>query len=102
LQRVTAGASPRADGGKSNRLQELISDEPTLAVSEYALGYTDTVRAAAPLPQYLAFVYGGYVSEGHERQLDVDTAARLVDRDAAAYPQWEPDALYAALRGGHA
>jgi hypothetical protein len=80
-----------------------------LAVSNYALGYVDTIRARAPLPQYLAAVYGGVL-------VDVDTPPRLniwvpsptenagtregaVDVLAPLYPQWEPDAIYAALRG---
>jgi hypothetical protein len=76
-----------------------------LSLSHYALGYTDTVRARAPLPQYLAAVYGGSL-------LDVDPAPSLnvwvpgdqaftpemaVDLLAPVYPQWEPDALYSAL-----
>jgi hypothetical protein len=81
----------------------------TLSLSNYALGYVDTIRARAPLPQYLAAVYGGVL-------VDVDTPPRLniwvpsptenagtregaVDVLAPLYPQWEPDAIYAALRG---
>jgi hypothetical protein len=77
-------------------------------VSHYALGYVDTVRARAPLPQYLAAVYGGVL-------LDVEsppslniwvpgpsenpfTAESAVDLLAPVYPQWEPDAIYATLR----
>jgi hypothetical protein len=77
-----------------------------LSLSNYALGYTDTVRARAPLPQYLAAVYGGVL-------LDVDappalniwvpsnqafTAESAVDLLAPVYPQWEPDALFVALQ----
>jgi hypothetical protein len=32
--------------------------------------------------------------------MDPDSAAELVDQQASALPEWEPDALYAALRGG--
>jgi len=80
----------------------------SLALSDYALGYVDSVRARAPLPQYLAAVYGGTL-------IDVDSPPRLdiwlpefsasagtpegmVDRLAPVLPQWEPDAIYAALR----
>jgi len=83
-------------------------DETAMAVSlsNYALGYSDSVRARAPLPQYLAAVYGGVL-------LDVDrppalniwvpseqafAPASAVDVLAPAYPQWEPDALFEALR----
>jgi hypothetical protein len=78
------------------------SQPPIVALSNYALGYVDAVHAAAPLPQYLELVYGGYlyISGGGRPASDDETAARLVDRDAAAYPEWEPDALYAGLRGG--
>jgi hypothetical protein len=68
-------------------------------LSNYALGYLDAVSGAAPLPQYLAVVYGGSLRNA-QPTTDADSAARLVDVQAAAYPQWEPDALYAALRGG--
>jgi hypothetical protein len=69
-------------------------------VSNYALGYLDTVQAPSPLPQYLAAVYGGSLQALPYAPLDAETAQTAVDRAAPAYPQWEPDALYAALRGG--
>jgi hypothetical protein len=78
------------------------AESPSVAISDYALGYVDAVRAPSPLPQYLALVYGGYVLDGGGMtpSLTTDqTAADLVDRYASAYPEWEPDALYAALRG---
>jgi len=75
----------------------LATDPPLVTLSEYALGSVDSVYAAAPLPQYLAAVYGGFVSGAPV--LDEEAAADLVDRQAPAYPGWEPDALYAALRG---
>ncbi len=68
-------------------------------LTDYALGYVDAVTGAAPLPQYLSLVYGGVVLDTAAAR-DAQTAARMVDEQAAAYPQWEPDALYAALRGG--
>jgi hypothetical protein len=75
------------------------TDAPLVSLSAYALGVVDSVSAPAPLPQYLAAVYGGFVSS--EPVLDEETAAALVDQQAPAYPDWEPDALYAALRGAH-
>ena len=53
----------------------------------------------APLPQYLAWVYGGTLLT-EAQPVDAETAAAGVDAQAPAYPEWEPDALYAALRGG--
>jgi hypothetical protein len=73
------------------------SDPPLVTLSEYVLGSRDGVNAAAPLPQYLAFVYGGFLTS--PAVVDAETAADLVDRQAPAYPDWEPDALYAALLG---
>ncbi len=77
-----------------------------LGLSNYALGYTDALRARAPLPQYLAAVYGGAL-------VDLDTPPSLniwvptvqpftpegaVDLLAPTYPEWEPDALLVVLR----
>jgi hypothetical protein len=73
------------------------TDPPLVTLSAYALGAIDSVSASAPLPQYLAAVYGGFVSS--EPVLDEEAAAALVDQQAPAYAEWEPDALYAALRG---
>ena len=68
------------------------------------------MRARAPLPQYLAAVYGGVLIDvdnppalnihvaGPDEQAGTPEAA--VDLLAPAYPQWEPDAIYAALRPG--
>lgn len=67
-------------------------------VSNYALGYVDAVRAPAPLPQYLAAVYGGVVvAADRPPGQSTETPEAIVDRLAPAYPQWEPDALYAAV-----
>ena len=74
---------------------------PTVTVSNYALGYSEVVHAASPLPEYLAYVYGGYLNlDGGGSGLDEATAAERVDLEASAYPEWEPDALYAAFRAG--
>ncbi|HEX8968529.1 MAG TPA: hypothetical protein VF937_11650 [Chloroflexota bacterium] len=79
----------------------LTTDPAGITLSRYVLGATDTVRAAAPLPQYLALVYGGsLVPPTTAPALSQEAAADMVDRAATAYPAWEPDALYAALRGG--
>ena len=69
--------------------------DPLMALSLYAAGAIDTITAKAPLPQYLAAVYGGALDA---RAPSTQDAASVVDRIAPAYPQWEPDALYAALR----
>jgi len=71
---------------------------PTATLSLYVLGSADSVNADAPLPQYLAWVYGGTLLSDAQ-PVDAETAASLVDAQAPAYPNWEPDALYAALRG---
>lgn len=72
-----------------------------IVVSNYALGYSEVVHAPSPLPEYLALVYGGwlFLSDGVP-SVDQETAAAQVDRVASAYPEWEPDALYATLRAG--
>jgi hypothetical protein len=93
---------PTATVARDARLTQaaMTSDPPSVSVSHYALGYVDTIQAAAPLPQYLAFVYGGFlVSTAQSPLMDVEAAATAVDAAAPAYPDWEPDALYAALRG---
>jgi hypothetical protein len=68
--------------------------EVSVALGLYAAGAIDAVTARGPLPHYLAAVYGGseQTSAGREN------AAAVVDRVAPAYPEWEPDALFAALR----
>lgn len=70
--------------------------EPLVTLSLYATQVADAVRAPAPLPQYLATVYGGQLAEPSTPVEGTDT---LVDDLAPAYPQWEPDALYVALGG---
>jgi hypothetical protein len=70
----------------------------SVALSSYALGYVDTVQAMAPLPQYLAAVYGGVlVDMAAAPALNGATPESVVDRIAPAHPEWEPDALYATL-----
>ena len=71
---------------------------PNLALSSYALGYTDSLRARSPLPQYLAAVYGGTVLDAAVVPPSDQSAEERVDQLAPAHPEWEPDALYAALR----
>jgi hypothetical protein len=75
---------------------QLDRDAPT-SLSLYSSGYADAVSARAPLPQYLAAVYGGVVVGATPRPVDGRTPEILVDEFAPAYPEWEPDALYAAL-----
>ncbi len=70
-----------------------------LTLSNYALGYADAVRAPTPLAQYLAAVYGGsVVDRSRPPALDGQTPEALVDRLAPTHPEWEPDAIYEALR----
>lgn len=70
----------------------------SVALSSYALGYVDTVQAPAPLPQYLAAVYGGVLlNSSTAPALNGATPESLVDQLAPAYPDWEPDALYAVF-----
>jgi hypothetical protein len=71
---------------------------PLTTLSLYVLGTADTVSADPPLPHYLAWVYGGTLLTDAQ-PVEAETAAALVDAQAPAYPDWEPDALYAALRG---
>jgi hypothetical protein len=75
------------------------SDKPVIVdVSLYASGWADSVVAAAPLPQYLAAVYGGVVrDQGTWPSLDGRLPEVVVDEIAPAYPAWEPDALYAVF-----
>jgi hypothetical protein len=75
----------------------LAMDPPSVALSQYALGYVDAVQAPAPLPHYLALVYGGFLVAPNP-PMDAESAASMVDAAAPAYPEWEPDGLYAALR----
>ena len=78
----------------------LTNQPPLVDLSSYALGAVDSLTAAAPLPQYLALAYGGSLQPPQDPAFDQDSAAAAVDRAAPAFSEWEPDALYAALRGG--
>ena len=72
--------------------------EPLVQLSLYATQSVDAIRAMAPLPQYLAAVYGGLLTLTIARpDLDGQSPEAVVDDLAPAYPEWEPDALYAAL-----
>jgi hypothetical protein len=68
-----------------------------VTLSNYALGFVDTVQAASPLPQYLAAVYGGTLVHPPAADLGGRSAEAVVDELAPALPAWEPDAIYAAL-----
>ena len=78
------------------------------AWSQYALGTIDAVTVPEPLARYLGAAYGGAVAAASataapstDRSVgdsSDDPAAATVDRIAAAYPAWEPDALYLTLR----
>jgi hypothetical protein len=88
VSRDPQGTAPVADSNWSDNV----------TLSNYALGFVDTVVAASPLPQYLAAVYGGTLVR---KPAPPDTGGRspqaIVDDLAPSYPGWEPDALYAAL-----
>ena len=72
--------------------------EPLVQLSLYATQSVDAIRARAPLPQYLAAVYGGQLTLTMARpDLGGQSPEAVVDDLAPAYPEWEPDALYAAL-----
>ena len=90
-------ATVTRDNGAANQ-PALDTGDPLVALSLYATQAVDSVRAAAPLPHYLAAVYGGQIVE---RAVSPDLGRQppevLVDDLAPAYPDWEPDALYAVL-----
>ncbi|HEV7664913.1 MAG TPA: hypothetical protein VGQ62_15390, partial [Chloroflexota bacterium] len=94
-----ATVSRDASAGNPARVAPPPSDALTL-LDLYASGYLDVVTATAPLPQYLAAVYGGSLSAGPTSVPNGQgrSAEQLVDDLAQVYPQWEPDALYEALR----
>jgi hypothetical protein len=71
-------------------------NQPQEAIVAYALGWTDAVSASAPLPHYLAAVYGGSVLNGTPKRSNEQIEA-LVDQLAPSEPQWEPDAIWQAL-----
>jgi len=78
--------------------------EPMVDLSLYAVGWTDRITSDAPLPQYLAAVYGGaVVLQPRSSQADPWWQGRepavLVDEIAPVYPEWEPDALYVTFGG---
>ena len=93
---VVSRDSPSGAPGDSTPAPSNWSTNVTL--SNYALGFVDTVQAASPLPQYLAAVYGGTLVR---KPAPADTGGRspqaLVDDLAPSHPDWEPDALYVAL-----
>jgi hypothetical protein len=89
-------ATVSRDGQRGARTED--NTPVATSVSNYAMGVVDTVTGPSPLPQYLALVYGGEI-EGRTVSAPSARAVELVDELAPAYPEWEPDALYAALSG---
>lgn len=67
------------------------------ALSAYAMGWTDAVRVDRPQAAYLAAVYGGTLADPRQPDLQDNTPEGIVDLYAAAYPDYEPDALYVLL-----
>jgi hypothetical protein len=65
----------------------------------YALGWSDTVRAASPLPEHLSAVYGGALvtEQPLPRTLQGRSPEEAVDALAPAFPSLEPDAILQAL-----
>ena len=100
--RTTMGGEPgqqdlTAPGDRTRQVRTPAAD-PLIALSLYATQSVDTVRAAAPLPQYLAAIYGGQLLAGAATpDLGGQSPEEVVDDLAPAHPEWEPDALYAAL-----
>jgi hypothetical protein len=94
------GGSATVARDASGLAQAFTAAEPLTALSLYAAGFVDGVTAAAPLPHYLAAVYGGSLSGAPTAVVDRGgrTAEQVVDDLAPRSPQWEPDALYEALR----
>ena len=90
---ATVAREPRAT------TQAPLDSAPLVALSLYASGWADVVHAASPLPQYLAAVYGGVVVEAPTLEASPrdESPATIVDRIGPNHPDWEPDALYAAL-----
>jgi hypothetical protein len=88
-----------------DRLNGTVADRAwplSVALSSYAMGDVDTVQGQAPLPEYLAAVYGGeLIGAAAAPALDGAAPEAMVDRFAPDYPAWEPDALYAAFAVGH-
>jgi hypothetical protein len=99
---ATVGGEPgqqdlTAPGDRTRQVRTPAAD-PLIALSLYATQSVDTVRAAAPLPQYLAAIYGGQLLAGAATpDLGGQSPEEVVDDLAPAHPEWEPDALYAAL-----
>ena len=71
---------------------------PSVALSNYALGYVDTVRARRRCPStWRRCTAARFLRRPRRPVVGGETPEALVDRLAPAYPEWEPDALYAAL-----
>jgi hypothetical protein len=83
------------------RLGSIDDGQPfAVSVSDYALGYVDAVRAAAPLARYLSVVYGGSLLDAPAPALPAGQSPEtMVDGLAPASPDWEPDALYVTFKG---
>jgi hypothetical protein len=100
VQALPAG---EVDSGPDFASGEVIdgSADPYQALAMYRLGLVDGVRGPAPLVAHLAAVYGGSLHLPSGRlNLDLDLPPeQIVDAVAPALAaDWEPDALYAALR----
>jgi hypothetical protein len=100
---ATIGGDPRQSSqttpGDLSQRGSAAAAGPLVALSLYATRSVDSVRAAAPLPQYLAAVYGGRLVLAGAAMPDLggQSPEAVVDELALTHPEWEPDALYAAL-----
>jgi hypothetical protein len=98
LEQLGLAAVARGPGATEEALP---GDDSLISLSLYASGWTDVVRARSPLPQYLAAVYGGQVVDRPPlADLGGRSVEEVVDDLAPSYPEWEPDALYVALKAG--
>ncbi|GAC1322575.1 MAG: hypothetical protein NVSMB2_19940 [Chloroflexota bacterium] len=91
-------AAPLSHGRRARTITDP-AEAPTTTISAYALNFSDAVTAPSPLPQYLAAVYGGSLAGPTVAQPNLRgrTPESLVDEIAPAAPEWEPDAVYAAV-----
>jgi hypothetical protein len=97
IQATTTGSSAEeATVARSPGDPPVSLGDAQTAIVAYALGWTDAVQAPAPLPHYLAAVYGGSVINVTQTRSNEHVEA-LVDQLAPGQPRWEPDAIWQAL-----
>ena len=77
----------------------LTRDPPLATLSQYVLRSVDSVTAAAPLPQYLAVIYGGSLSTSAAMDINCCSTWSIVRRPRTRIGS-RSAALYAALKSG--